>query len=86
MNKFLAALSGNKTYLAAAGFMGLALFQLSTGDIPAAIHSGLAGVTALGLRHAISTTAEATVVGVAEAAFAVPVPPPATTPAVAPKS
>lgn len=46
---------GWKTYLAAAGLAGLALYQLSQGDYATALHTlGLAGVAA-GLRHAVTT-------------------------------
>lgn len=46
--------SGWKTYLAAAGLFGLALYQASEGNYPAAIQSALAGLAALGIRHAIA--------------------------------
>jgi hypothetical protein len=47
-------LSGYKTYIAGVGLIGLALYQLSTGDYSAAAQSFLAGLTAVGLRHAIA--------------------------------
>lgn len=46
--------NGKKTYLAAIGLFGLAAYQASTGDYPAAVQSFLAGLAALGLRHAVS--------------------------------
>jgi len=49
-------LSGWKTYLAAAGLFGLAIYQLSTGSYDAAWQSLLAALAAAGLRHAISTS------------------------------
>ena len=52
-------LSGFKTYLAAAGLFGLALFQFSQGNVEAAIQSALGGLTALGLRNAIANAAAA---------------------------
>jgi hypothetical protein len=50
----LNALSGYKTYLAAAGLVGLAVFQVSTGQYEQAVQSALAALTAVGLRHAIA--------------------------------
>ena len=44
---------GWKTYLAAAGLVGLAIYQLSQGEIQAAIQSFLAALAALGIRHAV---------------------------------
>jgi hypothetical protein len=49
-------LDGKKTYLAAAGLFGLALYQFSVGQGDQAIQSFLAGLSALGLRHAIAKT------------------------------
>lgn len=46
-------LSGYKTYLAAAGLFGLALYQFSVGNLESAIQSFLGGLAALGLRNAI---------------------------------
>jgi hypothetical protein len=47
-------LSGYKTYLAAAGLVGLAVYQLSQGQFEPAIQSVLGAVTAVGLRHAVA--------------------------------
>jgi hypothetical protein len=49
-------LSGWKTYLAAAGLVGLAIYQVSQGQIEPAVQSILAALAAVGLRSAISTT------------------------------
>jgi hypothetical protein len=48
-----AILSGKKTYLAAIGLVGLAVFQFSTGDIPGGIQSLLGAAAAFGLRSAV---------------------------------
>ena len=45
--------NGNKTYLAAFGLMGLAVYQLSTGDYTAALQSFMAGLAAMGLRNGL---------------------------------
>lgn len=50
-------LNGYKTYLAAAGLFGLAIYQFSQGNIDGAIQSALGGLTALGLRSAIAKAA-----------------------------
>jgi hypothetical protein len=50
----LALLSGYKTYLAAVGLVGLAVYQISQGQIETALQSFLAAVTATGLRHAVA--------------------------------
>lgn len=47
-------MTGWKTYLAAAGLVGLALYQLSQGDYAAAAQSLMAALAAAGLRHAIA--------------------------------
>ncbi len=52
--QFLSRLSGFKTYIAAAGLIGLALYQLSVEQYATALQSFLAGLTAMGLRHAIA--------------------------------
>jgi hypothetical protein len=44
---------GYKTYLAALGLFGLAVYQLSQGDYPAAVQNVLAALAATGLRHAV---------------------------------
>lgn len=49
----LKKLQGKKTYLAAAGFMLLGVFQLSSGQVPMGIQSLMAALTAFGLRSAI---------------------------------
>ena len=49
-------LEGKKTVLAALGLVGLALFQLSTGDYAMAVQSFLAALTAFGLRSAIANS------------------------------
>jgi hypothetical protein len=50
----LSFLSGYKTYLAAAGLVGLGVYQLSQGQIDTAIQSFLGALTAVGLRHAVA--------------------------------
>lgn len=55
-------LDGYKTYVAAAGMFGLALFQFSTGDYGGAWQSLMAALAAVGVRHAVQkavTEAEA---------------------------
>lgn len=47
-------LPGWKTYIAAAGLVGLAVYQFSEGDIAAAWQSLMAGLAAFGLRVAVS--------------------------------
>ena len=47
-------LQGYKTYVAAAGFIGLAVYQWSNGDLTGAWQSVLAALTAFGLRQAIA--------------------------------
>ncbi|MDR3639513.1 MAG: hypothetical protein P4L84_37275 [Isosphaeraceae bacterium] len=48
------ALNGFKTYLAAAGLLGLALYQVSTDDFVGGYTSFMAALAAVGIRHAIS--------------------------------
>jgi hypothetical protein len=55
--KLLAVADGHKTYVAAAGLMGLAVYQLSQGEVAHAVETFLAAVAALGLRSAIAKTA-----------------------------
>jgi hypothetical protein len=50
-------LDGKKTYLAAAGLFGLALYQFSVGQVDPAVQSFLAALAALGLRHAVAKAA-----------------------------
>lgn len=45
--------SGYKTYLAAAGLFGLALYQFSTGTYAEAWATLMAALAAVGLRHAV---------------------------------
>ena len=47
-------LNGYKTYIAAAGIVGLALYQASTGLYDQAVQSFLAALAAAGLRNAIA--------------------------------
>src|SRR3954447_26419538 len=47
-------LAGYKTYIAAAGFVGLAVYQLSQGEVNPALQSVLSALTAVGLRSAIA--------------------------------
>jgi hypothetical protein len=54
---FLKSLDGYKTYVAAAGFAGLALYQFTQGDATAGFQSLLAALGAVGLRHAVSKAA-----------------------------
>ena len=46
-------LPGYKSYLAAAGLFGLALYQISTGDYPLAVQSLLAALAVFGIRTAL---------------------------------
>lgn len=46
-------LNGYKTYLAAAGLLGLALYQFSQGQLEQSVQSLLAGMAAFGLRNAL---------------------------------
>jgi hypothetical protein len=50
-------LDGIKTYLAAAGLAGLALYQASTGDYVGAYTSLMGALAAVGIRHAIAKSA-----------------------------
>ncbi len=50
----LNAVNGYKTYMAAAGLVGLALYQASTAEYQQAVQSLLAALTAAGLRSAIA--------------------------------
>lgn len=50
-------LEGKKTYIAAIGFVGLAIFQYWTGDYVQGSNSILAALTAFGLRQAVATAA-----------------------------
>jgi len=46
--------AGYRTYIAAAGLIGLGVFQFSTGDIAGGIQSFTAGLAALGIREALN--------------------------------
>ncbi len=48
-----------KTYVAAIGLVGLTVYQLSVGDVSAALQSLMAALAALGVRHAIQRSEEA---------------------------
>ena len=50
----LEVLSGWRTYFAAAGLLGLALYQLSQGQYDQAMQNLLAALAAFGLRSAIA--------------------------------
>ncbi len=47
-------LKGYKTYIAAAGLLGLAIFQFSTGQVAPGLQSLFAALSAAGLRGAIA--------------------------------
>ena len=47
-------LSGYKTYIAAAGLFGLAIYQFSQNDLPHGFETLMAALAAVGIRHAIS--------------------------------
>ncbi len=46
--------AGFATYLAAAGLLGYALYQVSIQDYPGAVQSFLAALAAFGIRRAVS--------------------------------
>jgi uncharacterized membrane protein YjjP (DUF1212 family) len=46
-------LQGYRTYIAAAGLVGLAVYHLSQGEIQEAVQTALAALAAFGLRKAI---------------------------------
>lgn len=52
---FLDFAKGFRTYIAAAGLLGLALYQFSEGQYEVAAQSFLAALAAFGLRKAIKT-------------------------------
>jgi hypothetical protein len=54
MADLLQKIDGYKTYIAAAGLLGLAVFQASTGQYEPALQSLLQAATVAGLRHAVS--------------------------------
>jgi hypothetical protein len=47
-------LSGYKTYLAATGLVGLAVYQISQGQFEAGVQSVLGALATAGLRHAVA--------------------------------
>lgn len=51
--KVFAMFNGAKTYLAALGLFGLAVYQFTQNDYAGAVQSFMAGLAALGLRHAV---------------------------------
>jgi hypothetical protein len=55
--KILNVLNGYKTYLAATGLVGLAIYQASTSQYEQAVQSFLAALAAAGLRHAVAKQA-----------------------------
>ncbi len=57
MMAILNLLSGYKTYLAAVGLLGLAVYQASQSQFEPAFQSLLAALAAVGLRHAVAKTA-----------------------------
>jgi|GEM_PF-1419546 hypothetical protein len=50
-------LNGYKTYLAAAGLFGLALYQFSQGQVEQAVQSFLGALAAVGIRNALKNVA-----------------------------
>ena len=52
----LDSLNGYKTYVAAIGLGGLAVYQFSQGQIDTGVQSLLAALAAAGLRHAVAKT------------------------------
>lgn len=54
LGKLLGALNGYKTYIAAVGLFGLALYDASTSDYVGAYQSFMAALAAVGIRHAIA--------------------------------
>jgi MFS-type transporter involved in bile tolerance (Atg22 family) len=56
----LSFLDGFKTYLAAAGLFGMALYQFSQGQTEMAFQSLMAALAAVGLRSAVHKNAEET--------------------------
>lgn len=47
-------LDGYKTYLAAAGLFGLALYQVSVGEYTGALETFFAALAVFGVRHAMA--------------------------------
>ncbi len=56
MLTLITLISGYKTYIAAAGLLGLAVYQASQADYASAYQSFMAALAAVGLRHAIAKT------------------------------
>ncbi len=52
----LGLFSGFRTYIAAAGLVGLAVYQFSQGDTAGALQNVLAALAAFGLRQAVATS------------------------------
>ncbi|MDX2035965.1 MAG: hypothetical protein SFX72_04890 [Isosphaeraceae bacterium] len=50
--------NGYKTYIAAVGLLGLAVYELSMGDVTKAAETFLAALAAAGLRHAVEKKAD----------------------------
>jgi len=50
-------LNGYKTYLAAVGLFGLALYQFSQGQVEQAVQSFLGALAAVGIRNALKNVA-----------------------------
>jgi hypothetical protein len=55
MFAILSFLEGYKTYIAVLGLLGLAVFQVSTGDLVHAVQSFLAALAAAGLHADLSS-------------------------------
>jgi hypothetical protein len=53
-------IDGYKTYIAAIGLVGLAVYQFSQNQFDAGVQSLLAALAAAGLRHAVGKTPPAT--------------------------
>lgn len=52
--KILAVIDGSKTYIAAAGLAGLAIYQLSQGQLTEGAQTLWQALAAAGIRHAIT--------------------------------
>lgn len=52
--KIIARLNGSKTYIAAAGLAGLAIYQLSQGQLTEGARTIGQALAAAGIRHAIT--------------------------------
>lgn len=58
MRRLISAIDGYKTYIAAAGFAGLAVYHLTQGEIDGTIDAAGKALAAAGLRHAIAKASE----------------------------